>query len=365
MESFIVTWYELLKFLKKNLIKILLGTVILAGIYVALNYSFTDEEEVAIEESNIEEIESINDDTESIHFVSTAPPGSFNFYVEHLKGDAFTNNALIKQYFTSPRVLEQVTNDTGINLKEIIEKTGNLVHVDYTEEGEAQVIDVKRDGNSHLNEFIVNIGNEEDNLTLANYYFDLINDEVVPFLADKEITIFRTPIIKDIDGLSLLDDEEKVKEPLSLIRQMIIGVIFGVISSTSILLIWSYFTKKLYYSFTYSTHNNDFFYLVDNRLDYNDDLNKILDPNAISKKVIVNESDEEVNSDFDSRLNNLKTIKNYSIVKNVYDINEANEFEQLIFVVKEGVTSRTWYNKQRKISQVFNVPVFVLQINSN
>lgn len=349
-------WVEILKFIKNNIIKIVLGTTLITVGFVWINNRSTTMELDDSSESKGESVVEVDSE-----------PATFRFFIENSEGTAFTNNLLIEQYITRLSVLETVSSETNTNLLKLIEETGNSILVNYDESGESKIIGIARDGNSHLLEFYVNIGNEADNLKIANYYFDYITEENIPFIANKSISVFHEPRIKDLaDEIAFDSIDNQGSVVRSITKNIVIGLILGLVVTVSLLLILSFLSQKLVYSFSYSLDEDDFFFLVDKKLDYKDELIQILSMPTNSNRVVILEKNVDIlNEELNGLLSYFSGDENFSKYNNILDVINPSAIDRIIYVLQENKTSREWYNKQRRLGRTHDIPTIVIQVNDN
>ena len=351
-----IAWSELIKFLKNNIIKFIIGIIISAIAFAGLSYFFGGNNIEKLR-NNIE-IEGIDQEAELAYFL---------FYIEDQENRIFTNNLLVEEYFTLPEILESASKVTNTNLYEIVEETENEAVIEDTLSNMSNVIGVNRDGSSQLLKFYVNIGNESNNLEIANYYYNLITENEVPFLEDKMIYIFEEPQIQIIDEEESLENSTKITEDTyNIIFNIAVGSLFGLFAVTLVLFILTLFSKKLVYSFSYSILEQDHFFLIDNSLETTTDLMGILSLPQNARKVVVWEENSEVNNnEFNKITTELKHTQNLEFVNSILEIERPEEADRVIYIINENATSRKWYNKQRRLGKNLNINTVILQINAD
>jgi len=349
-------WIEILKFIRKNILKIMIGTIIFTLVFVWSNHRST----------TVEIDDNVNQ-TEENNFAVDSEPAIFRFFVENNDGDAFTNNLLIEQYITRSTVLEMASNASDTNLKELIEETGNKAIVDYNESGETKIIGVARDGNSHLLEFYVNVGNETDNLNIANFYYDYISEDNIPFIANKSKFVFHDPRIKELSDDIIFESSDLDDSASSnIIKDIVIGLIVGGAITSGILILLTFMSKKLIYSFSYSLREDDYFFLVDNKLDYKEELKQIIANPTETNNVIIQEDglplDNKYLNEIVARSVNSQIINKFG---SFLDVSKPDNVDRIVYIIQENRTSRNWYNKQRRLEKTYEIPTVIIQVNEN
>lgn len=343
-------WVEIWKFIKNNLIKIIIGTLALATIFVVVSKRNMDTQ-----------LTNLKEEADELVFEIDSRPASFQFYIELMDGTSFHNNTLIEQYITTPEQLQEASNETNTKLINLVRETENKALVDYSDSGETKIIGITRDTNTNLMEFYVNVGNENDNMKIANYYFNYLLNDNVPFLSDKEITIFYEPAIVKLDeDLETEDTEISTTSSFNLWKNAFIGLVVGLVVTTGLLLFYTFVSKKLKYSFSYSIKADDYFILSDNRLKNEDELTELFNQTNNSDTKTISETDLTDRKVLVNVSNN-----NMDSYRSILEIPNLEEATRIIYIIEENKTNRSWYNNQRNLEKAYDVPVIVLQINEH
>ena len=353
---------EILKFLKKSLPKMIVGMILVAGVFIWSSYRAN-----MTQLENIENVESV-DKQDGADFIVETEPAFFQFIVEYEDGSLFNNPLLIEEYILQEEVLNQastVTN-TNLNLVKVIENTENNVLVDINDFGYSKVIGVYRDDATYINEFYVNVGNERENIRIANFFYDYLREGQVPFIADKDIYFFEDPKILSIeDETDATLETESQQINFSLIKNLIIGSILGALLSLAALLGLTFLSKKLKYSFSYTIQEDDYYFLVDSKLDYEEELKKLLYTPQSANRVVVKEDNSADVDYFGKLLSDISSNEPILQVNNFLTIENPSQIDRLIYIIEEDVTSRKWYNNQRKLDRAYEIPTVVIQVNKN
>lgn len=346
-------WLEIQKFIKNNFVKILIGTTLIAGLYMWKT-----------ERQYNTQIENISDETVIDGLKLDSEPAHFRLYIEYPDNSiTFTNSSLIEQYITRPEVLKEASQVTETNLDKIVEETENKAIVYYNESGETKVIGVTRDASTNLHEFYVNVGNEKDNLKIANYYYDYFSNGQIPFLENKTLYFIHDAKIKEY-GDYLTFNSLKESNQKSLVKELIIGVVLGSVISLGLILVFSFLSKKLKYSFTYSIRESDYLYVINQKEAYKEELLEFISTPKNNNHVVIQEgNNSNLNNYLDELLNASDKDKHIQKVKSILEIENNKEIDRLIYIIQENETTRKWYNKQRLIDRLYNMPTVIVQIN--
>lgn len=355
-------WIEILKFFKKNLLKLILGVLFIAAFFVWSSYQANVKQLENMDK--IENVENVEKDDAS-DFVVESEPAFFRFVVEYEDGSLFNNPLLIEEYLLQEDILKLASTGSNINLVKVIENTENNVLVDINDYGYSKVVGVYRDDATYINEFYVNVGNRKENLRIANFFYNYINEGNIPFIADKKLYFYEEPSILPIEkeDSNVLESESK-QTNFNLIKNVAIGSILGVLVTIAGLLGLTFLSRKLKYSFSYTIQEDDYYFLVDNKLEYEEELKKLLFSPTSSNRVLVREKNSDTGY-FDKILENVSDKESIEQKNNFLSIESPNQIERLIYIVEEDITSRNWYNTQRKLDRAYDVPTIVIQVNQN
>lgn len=361
-------WIEIKRFLhdnKNNIIKIsLLFSLLFAGAMFLLRSD--------AEESSIETEEAVQISPEDL--LNESQPAYFQLFIQDEDGQSFSNNSIISQYFKLTSVTEQVLNDTGIDLEEIEE---NLLE-EMIES--VELIQVTRNDHSNLITASFNLGDQNQNIILANYFYDLIVDGQVEFLNDKTIYVFSEPQIAQIvdtseagDGTAdenSLSGNQMLQVLIAVVRNLLIGLILGGVFAIGIFLLRNIYGKKLNYSFSYDVEDDTNFVLYDQELDNQNEVLQFVAVPMNKNKLIV--SEEKLNG-FSRQLvsdnQNISFERNENIITRLTELQTLSEVDlrmdisEIVLVIQPGVTTRKWYKTQQKYTSIYKLPTKIIQLN--
>lgn len=344
------TWIEVKKFFKNNILILLAGTIGIAAWFTYTTFEENKESVNVIEETKTEETAQLD-----------AYPATFKFYVKRKDGDPFSNSALIEEYLLRPEILADLSNKTNIELLDYINESGNKIAAHYSATGEAKNIGITRNSDTNVHELQVNIGNESNNLQIAEEINAMLLANEIPFLEEEKIISFQEPALTEVKAVAKAPQEmsDELPTETSIVRSILLGTLFGAVVTTAILLIFSFLSKNLKYSFSYSTNEKDYFFLADKVLDNKEELAQILKASEVVNQVVLI---EDINSKTWKNF-----IKNYPVKQthNLIETENLKQVERLVYIILENETTRNWYNTQREMERSYNLPVFVVQMNQN
>lgn len=357
-------WVEIIKFIKNNIFKLLAGIVAFTVLFTLLNSEPIDKNEV---QDIYEEI--VTDKT----LVKTdAQPAKFYFYIRHDDGRSFNNYQLIEQFILSSNVLLELSTDIDVDLVELIEETDNQIYTTQDEinedAGGSKIIGLSVNQDSNLMEFYTNVGDEQNNLSIANYFYQWILSGELPFVVSENISMFKEPFIVEEEHYDVFIEKEVPEEiPTdNWVSKSILGAVIGLILTTFVLWVLSLFSKQLKYSFSYLLKENDVFLLLDSKNNKTSEARQIMGVPVNKNKIIICDNTSDSNEKKHKQIINALTpeTKN-TIIQNVSDIQTPENIERLIYVLIEDKTDRTWYKKQRSLDKYYDIPTFVIQINKS
>src|SRR5699024_1477764 len=185
-----IYWLEIKRFLKENKKNIIMGTlllgVLLGGAITFLNQTDTEEDqETEIEDSR----EVFENDSRSAYF---------RFYIEKVDGSSISTAATLNELFNMEELYEKVLTETDIDINEIKEFAEDKEIIDFSP------IKVKINGDSNIYTAIFETGDNRDNMSLANYFYN--------YLFDKQFNMLEKHTVYSLVEPELVEDIEEKEE---------------------------------------------------------------------------------------------------------------------------------------------------------
>lgn len=364
-------WIEVKKFIKHNFKKIITYSLILGTVLGALLFFL-----------NREPASNLDSQGNKITENSVA---HFQYYSEREDGSALTNLSVVREYFSREEIIEDWANEFDIPKENIaiedelifsdelaleLENSEEIEEVDDVvaisdEDKDIVNINMYKGDYSHLFTLTVTSQDEQLSLDIAEYYYNLIDNDEVPFYHDKHVYIFTEPKISE--SLIRVDDtvEIELTENNSVgVINIIVGYILSFILVTSIYILGSLFSNKLYYSFSYLWDEKHLFLLFDPEQNNTKELTQFLSYPEAKEKVLLSEnkiSDNIYNLLSQSLPINVDSLP---VHHNVTDFNMNQGIDEIVILVNEGKTSRKWYKEQQNLLSIYNhALVKIVQIN--
>ncbi|WP_373472220.1 hypothetical protein [Carnobacterium alterfunditum] len=372
---------ELLSFLKDNL-KIILLTTVSGLILFAVGIGYTVYTDSKIE-GTIEEQETlIPEIDDSIALEEQFTPEetellveklqetgvAFSFYLEKESADPFKSPDLLKELLISPTVLQNL--EQGTNTK--IEPSPELA------------VDVTLDPENLLLTVTIGTGNVANNKIIADAYFKVISEEQSPFFDNKSVYIAAEP-----ESINIITDEKEITDAKlntatnfgglsikKIIFLTVIVIVAGAIVGIMISLIVSLLKKEVNEIYGFAYKDEDKFLNISNVQNNSDDevstqiVHSIIHP-AKKVKLVLSEEDldeamiaklkKEANtqSGKELRLSNEPMIL---IANSIIDIDPKIVIDEIVFICKKNKTSKKWYEKQRKLLEIYDAVIKVILV---
>lgn len=366
---------EIWRFIKDKKMGILVGALIIGVLTILLslflpnimNQSAKETEMLdvgqVIEPISEEEAQASN---EALSHIYEQAPASFEFFVQLEDGDPFTNSFVFDEYFVTTEIIEEVENQTGINYNETLthEKNLNLIKTSQYRGSIAGI----RDQSSHVITLRVQAGKDaEENLTLAEAFYDMILDKEVPFSSDLNVTMMREPIIGETlteNNLDMVSSPEVLgaimpvaSDSQSIILYGIAGFIVGLLVTGILLFIIQLFRNKITYAFQYSWDFDDHHFLYTNDTNEEQLVNFFSSPESIKQLVVHQES-----SLIQEFIRSNQPIESTTALSRFTD-EHANP-DEIVLLVESNVTEKAWFNEQYRLAEMNKGQITILQITN-
>lgn len=332
-----VFMFELKRFAKDNFKKIIGWSLGIALFYIVFQLVFA-----SFFPNNSETEQIVN---------SEYAPSSFKILIEDKDGTVFTNSTLIKEYFFLQRNVQKLEEETNIDVRALIESSiedGAIVSAE-------ELITFVRYANSSLFELVVSSSDEDKNMQIAEYYYDLFFQDEIPFLKSKEIYEFTAP--------KLIEEEEVVLEEVTSLPSQIkkgvtngvIGFIIGLFLVTLGLLVKALFSSKMTYAFAYDWDQENLYQMsVPALKNEKEILHFIAHPIAGTKLILHDQP-------LPAYLQEFAIDKQVETATAIADVDPKHEFSEIILVLTSGKTTRKWYQKQRLLLKNYHSQIKLIQ----
>lgn len=281
---------------------------------------------------------------------------SFEVYMEQDNLGAFTNSYLLESFLKQESVVREIEEDTNVEITPIIELFSENNETITTTPDDP--VNVERNGSTNIMTLTFGIGTEEENLRVAESYYEWLQTTELSFFDDKQIYYMSEP--HSLETLEVRPQSNSFNLASAVVR-IILAIFGGAVLGLIIAFLKTLFSKKIMYSFSYGWNEEDTF------LYYTDDIltkelaHSLIQPN-IGNKVILSEN--EINTDFKNNINkfadtNTKLFFNSDVIQS----DSAISVDEFIIIIKRKETSKEWYQNQRRQLKAYQTSkVKVVQI---
>ncbi|APZ49221.1 hypothetical protein BW721_05750 [Jeotgalibaca sp. PTS2502] len=349
-----IYYREVKRFLKENIKLIFLVSIIGSVLFgVFLKFSMETSEDEHLPDSVAEEI----NDT-SIRYAQ------FRIYVESPYDTVFINNNLLENILLTESNIKEIEQKTGLEIQPILEE--QILNEFFPTLTNRGALGLGRDPMTDTLVFQAKIGTEEQRLQTAEYFFGIIESDQIELLSDKKVTIIEEPHLHEYTPAEILEAETvsptKIDNSLmfiliEILLALFVGVVIGIVFAA----FYHIYTKKINYAFNYYVGKEDL--LIIERKILNDFLFAVVEPNIgnkllVSEKKLPNKLLEELN---EHAIDSATFIE----VCNVLEVDPEENISEVVVLIIEGETNKSWYNDQREFIKRLNKNVKVVQTSQN
>lgn len=269
----------------------------------------------------------------------------FRLFIENQNQEPFGDEALLKDFLILDEVVEYVENEAGVELP---------VDPDLS------VLVIRRDSQPVLS-VQLRTGDLEDNAAIAEAYMQALEEEVVPFTADKQVYLLdQEPDRYEIPLMQQILESVALFSPVTIIvgaiGSFIAGLFLGVILAVGKTM-WEKKVSELYIvQDDVNDHVLPFYRIKDTEEQLNQKVIKaILYPHNKKKLVLAqHELDEEVVSALKGK--QIAIASDVSVSSNDY------AYDEVVVIVEIDRTTKAWYESQRIQLEKMNVEVTIIQL---
>lgn len=282
---------------------------------------------------------------------------SFEIYLEQNNVGQFTNADLLEDVLNKKYIITEIENYANLNLQSILDSSDNTN--ESNESLDLNRINVEKHPSTNIMMVSFGVGSKEENLKIAEAYYEWLNTTQFPFFEDKQIYFMSEPeAIETIEITSVTEPLNFTRVIILTVASLFAGILLGIILS----FFKAILSKKIMYGFSYHWNEKDTFLILDSVLSTRELENSIIYPN-IGNKIIL--SEKKIDNDIVKTINQL-TLEKSSLFfdTNVHHINPSLNVDEFVFIIKRKETSKEWYQIQRKqLKNYTNSLVKIIQIS--
>lgn len=343
---------ELIRFIKDNLWRIIVGMII--GVLVAVSARYFISEFLLKEKS------------EAYDYLSVAyeqEPAEFQAAITIQDGDVFSNSNIYDDYFSSPAVVKQVEEKTGISFAQWI-KSEQVLELKKNANFRGGIAAI-RDSSSGLITFRFLVAKtSEENLKIAQAYEEILKSSEINFNKAHRIEITRPSEI-----IELLDLDEVTTVPTYATLNMFDGlslkniIIYTVVGSfigfmLTVIVLWIKRGKngKINYTFEYTWGMDDDHLLV-SKDHSEDDINieDVIKLTPVKDKIVLLQSNFADIHQFEG--------PDTKIISHLEDASELQMIpNEIIIIIISNMTDKSWFNHQYKLAKLINKPIKIVHM---
>lgn len=358
---------ELWRFIKNNIIKIIIGAVIIMGLTIGARLLLTQyientavgmatSETSANTELSPEEIEA---SYEHLSVVYEQEPAEFSFVGVNPEGMILGNSFILDEFLSRPDIVAKIEESSGVDITKTLEAQEN-VGLEKSRDFRGGLASVRNTSTDEITLRVLLGQTAEENLAVAEAIYQFVADDKVPFFENYDITFLSTPdigedliveeniMIPTKDTLAGLQPQESGN---SLIIYAILGGVLGAILSTVILFVLHFFSKKITYAYDYSWDFEDYQWLVSaDKVNMKDLNNWLMIPSNKTRIALAQPTENGVINTFSTQ--QLSVVDQLNI--------EDETPEEIIIFIESGKTDKDWFQDQFELSKLYESRVKII-----
>lgn len=276
----------------------------------------------------------------------------FDFFIENIDGTNFNNPSILKESIILTSTLDEVEEDTGAELsnkaqlEDLVKSSNDELNIDSSDI--EYYFDISRDSNSGRYSFLVSQTSPDDSLDAINIFFDLISNQELEVLENKDVTVLSTPYLIEED--STIDIAGSDNSYLT-IRYILLSIFASLIIASLVVICKEYFSNTINYYFSYDADKFEYFSLIDRELINTESISSLLKKNKTS--LLVKDNEKILSEE----------LQFIDAVDDLDQINNLESIDEIIILVHPFKTRRKWFKKQLSILRWHNICVRVIQLN--
>lgn len=358
---------ELWRFIKDNILKIIIGAVIVMALTMGARILLTNYIETSAMETtatdtganaNVEP-EVVEASYKHLMEVYDQEPAEFSFVGTNEEGLTLGNSFIIDEFLTRPDVLAEIEQASGVDITPTLEAESS-VGLQKTKDFRGGLAAVRNQSTEEITIRILAGQTPEENLAVAEAVYEYIQDGNVPFLSSydlvflsepdigEDLVLEENPMVPTTDILAELAPQESNSQ---IILYAVIGLILGFILSTVVLFIAHFFGKKIVYAYDYNWDFEDYQTLVsEDKVNVEALNNWLIIPKEKRRIALAQYTDNALIQDFAT--NQLPVVN---------QLNGTDETpEEIIIFIESGKTDKDWYQAQFDLSKLYESRVKII-----
>ncbi|WP_035052187.1 hypothetical protein [Carnobacterium pleistocenium] len=362
-------YWAFIKSYKKTIISTILITAVLFIGFITFRIFFTDETQVdqTVQEQENEEplideeqgIKYLNSDYESLNENQQAEliqylnqdAYLFRYYIENEEAVPYTSFRTIKEILTTDNIVQQIEDQTSV---EFLPDSKRAIRLDY-------------DADNYIHTFLVGIGDETGNQTLAQEYYNMFEEESLPFFENKRVHLIDAAPIKFEDQ----EAEETIVPEITVEQQnqgmnvvlFVLAIVMAVIIGIIISFFQNYLKKEISYLYNYQLINEEELVKINQLIADNKDTKTSIINHVVrgSSKGTLIVASEEIPAEYMNNLNNAD--EKVTVSSNILNIPSDNDIQKIYIITALNKTNKNWYKQQLKLARNYSDKSTIVEID--
>lgn len=346
---------EFWRFIKDNIIKILVGAVIVAALTIEariyLNQKVQDVKFQATEEITQQDID---DSYNYLSEVYAQEPAEFQFVViNDIDGSLHSNSFIIDEYLTTDEIVNEVERETNVEISDTLDAEKKLGFEKTTDfRGAVAAI---RDTSTNKMILRVMVGKTaEENEKVAKAYQEIISNEDLPFFEYQTVMMLSDIVMGEnlpveyqtmVPTEATLAGEQLFNSAFDLVILGVAGFIMGMFLSTGVLFVIHLTKRSIRYAFDYGWDVEDYHERFAHTTEGVAEANRFISFSGKSQHMVIA---EHAIDDLTIDANNLE--------------GTFAPGSEVIIVIQSGETSKKWYKQQYGLAKLYNLPVKIIHL---
>lgn len=337
---------EIIRFMRNQWIKIVLGAILFSVIAVGIRYVTSGPASPDLQAAY-----------EDLYERYAQEPAEVQFIVINEDGTVFENSFIFDEYFSQPEYVQQVEEETGIKFDGWI-ASEVLLDLQKTNVYRGGLAVLRNTSSSTMTLRVLVGKSAEENLAIAKAYQSLLEAYDLPVLEGKTVSILMPATIGEflpeamfpnLANISVLNSNAQLT-----LKNMLIFGVAGAIAGAVVMIILLLFIRLLdpviRYAFDYTWRFQDY-HLIVNKTD-KDTMNSYLSlPQGIQRMIVMMKPIE-------------LTLQNNerNVLENL--IHFSGEVEEVILIIQANDTTKEWFHQQYQLARLLQARIKIIHIYS-
>lgn len=230
-------------------------------------------------------------------------------------------------------------------------------------------VEVSEDSGTRIQEIVIGTGETEDNILIANAYYEAIQEsDLIAPLSDKVIYMMDDEpfLVEEETWLELALEQIQLFSPARAVAGFIAMITLGFFTGIVLVLIKTFFSREVPFMYELKERDSDnvIYFNQMREIDERERIERMLHATLTFpelKKVIL--SQNKLSEEFEVLLREKieeAGNQNVSLAQDVNNVPLNERFDEVVILVKQHETTKTWYKNQRIQLERLKLPVTIL-----